>query len=99
MLTSIKIKPFYFFLGALQRSSDQSIFNRFIFWDAKSAHHFFDSISSKNPHNMVFHRNKKLSLTGVSLPTRSSTKLIVYPPRIMSFGTLNKKPSQIFYFF
>src|SRR3989304_4688139 len=70
-----------------------------LFRKTQSFHERPYSLRTKNPHQVVFQGNIKLSRTGIALTARSPPKLIVDPSGLMPLGADNMKSAEFFYAF
>src|SRR5258705_4596972 len=96
-LTYAKIVFLYFFLCSFNTRSDHAVLNHFTLFIAKLIHDLSDTFTAKHSHQVIFQCNIELGSTGISLSSRTTTKLSVYPSAIVPFGTNDCKPTCFFY--
>src|SRR3990167_1276260 len=99
IFSSIKMKTFYFSLSSFKRTTDKTILNRFILRDTETSHHSLYSVGTEHAHQIILERNIKLGLAGISLSPRSTSKLVIDSPRLMTLSAQNKKPTDTFHKF
>ena len=93
-LTCFKVALFNFFLCLLDSLADASVLNRHPFFPTDKRQQFDGHIRRENTHQVIIKRQKEYTRAIVSLPTRTTTELIVDPAGFMPFSTENMQTAQ-----
>ena len=66
---------------------------------ADPAHHHFHALAAEQSHEIVVHRNKEFTASGVSLTSGTAAQLIVDAPAFVTFGADDVQSARSFYVF
>ena len=72
-------------LGGRDSLGDHLALDRHIFFHAEPQHQVLHALAAKDAHQIILQRQVKASRPGITLPSRSPTKLIIDTPRIVPF--------------
>jgi len=94
LLADIEVAPLDFALRIFDRARNQRMLYRFALFHAELLHQRTDTFGCENTHQIVFQRQVEAARTGVALPARPATQLIVDAARFVTLGTDDVQPTR-----
>src|SRR3989344_2005037 len=94
MLADIKVAPFNPLQRALNGTGNNSVLQRHVIGNFELLHHGLQPVPTEEPHEIIFHGNKELAISRVSLTAGASSQLIINTPGLVALSTENAETPQ-----
>ncbi|MPM11241.1 hypothetical protein SDC9_57580 [bioreactor metagenome] len=86
VLAHLEVLRLDLLLGLPDRLRDALVLDRLIVGDLQCLHHPVDDVGLEQPHQVVLEGQIEAGLPRITLPARTTTQLVVDPPRLVPFG-------------